>query len=286
MTSGRSEADKTYLNLADVIEDLLVCNQSLVNPYDLEETDAYFKWFRSQYYYEAILYGRSISSANVALVEKLRFIASTYRNALGLPSISLLRTLPAAVKEVEVSAKSLDSKHNAIIRRLSKLEGQIKDQRDRTASRQPAKQGFFSMLRSAVPTALGSKGSTPSPRESYDILLSSIRNLITSLKSMHEYVQGTWKLTLLVKELEEKGQWERVAQGRTIGMAAHKDQSYLDVLRSGVSITQDCETLRRAYKSFMEGLYSIREEIPQDIEDAWFQDIKREVMGSGAILEG
>jgi hypothetical protein len=279
MTSGRSDLDKTYLNLAGVIEDLSVCNQSVVNPYDLQEADAYFKWFRSQYFYEAILYGRHISSANIILVEKLRFIASTYRNALRLPSISLLRTLPAAFKEVGDSAKLLDSKHNAVIRRLSKLEGEIKDQRDRTASRQPAKQGFFSML-------LGSKGSAPSLVESYDILLSSIRDLMKSLKSMHEYVQGTWKLTLLVKELEEKGQWERVAQARTIGTAAHKDMSYLDVLRSGVSIMQDYETLRRAYKSFMEGLYSIREAIPQDIEDAWFQDIKEEVLNPSAISGG
>lgn len=276
MASGRSD-DKTYLNLADAIQALAGCTQSLVDVYDLQETDAYFKWFRAQCYCEAMLYGRNISSINVGLVEKLRFIASTYREALYLPSISLLRTLPAAFNEVGVRAKSLDSKHNAIIKRLSKLEEQIKDQRDRTAPKQPAKQGFFSMLRSAVP-ALGSKDGANSLIESYDILLSSIRDLMKALKSMHEYVQGTWRLTLLVEELEAKGQWERVAQGRTIGMAEHKDLSYLDVLGSGVSITQDYETLRREYKSFMEGLYSIREHIPQDIEDAWFDDIKKEVM--------
>ena len=107
-----------------------------------------------------------------------------------------------------------------------------------------------------------------------------------ALKSMHEYVQGTWKLTLLVKELESKGQWEQVAQRRTIGMAAHKDLSYLDVLGSGVSIMQDYETLRREYKNFMEGLYSIHEHIPQDIEDAWFDEIKQEVMSSGPISGG
>ena len=156
MASG-SSVEKTHLNLADVIQGISGCTQSLVNLYDLQETDAYFKWFRSQYYYEAMLYGRNMSSINVALVEKLRYIASTYREALYLPSISLLRTLPAAFSEVGVRAKSLDSKHNAIVKRLSKLEGQIKDQRNRTASREPAKQGFFSMLRSAVPVALGSK---------------------------------------------------------------------------------------------------------------------------------
>ena len=267
-----SSNEKSRISLSPGINALLRSAKSLTALYDLQEKSPDFVDLRSRLYHEAMLYVSQIGPKNVSLVESLRFIASTYREAMYLSSMPILKRLPSAFKEVGTNAGALDFKHNAVLDRLKHIETRI--EKAKNARQQNATGQFFSMLRT---TLLGSRTDT----QAFEILQASLRDLKQALLYIQEYIQEMRKLVLLVKHLEDNGQWEKVASaykpGQTPGMVRHRDLTYLEVLGSGIAITHEYESLRNVSNTFMSNLCSIPDRVPTDVKERWFDDIKEAV---------
>jgi hypothetical protein len=262
--------------LSDATWAILKCAETIPALYQLQETNTSFKDLRSACFYEAMLYGNQISPVNVSFVERVRYIVSTYREAVYLSSYSLFKALPAAFTDVESGGTALDWKHNVVRNRLINIDRQI--QEEKNVRKANNRQSFFSRM---IPT--GFLGRTSELEiQSFEILQSSLRDLIQLVNSMQEFIQKMLELARLVRQLERRGQWEQVTRsvmaGNKLSIGQHRELTYLEVLGAGATFIRDCEALRSGSKRLIENLGRVRDYVPEKVQTSWFQDIKQEGM--------
>jgi len=248
--------------------------ENLVALYQLKHDDRSFIDFRSQIFCEAMLYAKEINPQNVLLAENLRNITSTIHEAFHLRSATLFRKLPSVIADVGARADTLARRYTGVIHRLKKLEHQINDERTKLLQ-QSANRSFISMIWS-------SKSASDASSQFLNILQSSVRDLIKAITLMQEFVQWMQNLASSVRQLET-GQLERLANSWITGQRAISGRSgafsYLEVLGPGATIVQEYQTLRSTTKEWMQGLYSIPDNVSGDYKEQWFQEIKEGFTG-------